>query len=73
MKYELCVTNLKDVDKNLTLKTNDMAFAKKVFFDLSKNLMKAGFSLEYPYLQENYLLIAKCETKSVVAKLTIEK
>ena len=73
MNYYLRITNLVNFEKMLELQTNDFEFAKKVFFELGENLIKTGFDLQYPYLKNGHLFIAKSIEKSIVAKLTNEK
>lgn len=73
MNYYLRVTNLKNVEKTLELQTNDVELAKKVFFELGQNLIKSGFDIEFPYLKNGHMFIAKCLEKSVITKLTSEK
>lgn len=73
MNYQLSITNQKNPEKTLELRTNDFEFAKKVFFELSQNLIKSGFDIEFTYLKNGHMFISKSLEKSVITKLTIER
>ena len=73
MNYQLTITNQQNDKKTLELRTNDFEFAKKVFFKLGQNLIKAGFDIKFPYVKNAHVFIAMSIEKSVIAKLTEEK
>lgn len=70
MNYSLVITNLCEPNNCLKIKSENLRFAKKVFFDFCKNLKKTGIKLDFFNSESGNIYIAFSKEHRIIVQLS---